>query len=45
VGPPEQQDLTVVRRVGESYDTTVDTRCRYVHLLGQYGFGRTPPRA
>jgi len=45
VGPPDQQDLTVVRRVGETYETTVDTRCRYVHLLGQYGFGRTPPRA
>src|SRR4051812_17387940 len=45
VGPPDQQDLTVVRRSGEGYETTVDTRCRYVHLLGQYGFGKTPPRA
>lgn len=45
VGPADQQDLTVVRRTGEGYETTVDTRCRYVHLLGQYGFGKTPPRA
>lgn len=45
VGPPDQQDLTVVRRTGDTYETTTDTRCRYVHLLGQYGFGSTPPRA
>ena len=45
VGPPEQQALTVVRRTGDSYETAIDTRCRYVHLLGRYGFGHTPPKA
>lgn len=45
VGPPEQQELAVVRRTGDSYTTTPDTRCRYVNLLGRYGFGRTPPLA
>ncbi|HEY4186309.1 MAG TPA: protein-L-isoaspartate(D-aspartate) O-methyltransferase [Polyangia bacterium] len=45
VGPPEEQQLVVVRRTGDSYETTFDTRCRYVNLLGQYGFGRTPPLA
>ena len=45
VGGPDEQQLARVRRTGESYDTTFDTRCRYVNLLGRYGFGRTPPLA
>ena len=45
VGPPDDQQLTLVRRVGDSYTTTLDTKCRYVNLLGRYGFGRTPPLA
>ena len=45
VGGPEEQQLALVRRTGESYETTFDTRCRYVNLLGRYGFGRTPPLA
>ncbi len=45
VGPPEEQQLVLVRRKGEAYETTYDTRCRYVNLLGQYGVGRTPPIA
>ena len=45
VGPPEDQQLTVVRRVGDSYTTELDTKCRYVNLLGRYGFGQTPPVA
>ena len=45
VGGPDEQQLARVRRAGESYETTFDTRCRYVNLLGRYGFGRTPPLA
>jgi protein-L-isoaspartate(D-aspartate) O-methyltransferase len=45
VGEPEEQELALIRRHGESYFTTYDTRCRYVDLLGRYGFGRTPPLA
>ena len=45
VGEGDQQQLAVVRRVGDSYAMTTDTKCRYVDLLGRYGFGRTPPLA
>lgn len=45
VGQGDQQQLAVVRRQGDSYSMTTDTRCRYVDLLGRYGFGRTPPLA
>ncbi len=45
VGESDQQQLAVVRRQGDSYSTTPDTRCRYVDLRGRYGFGGTPPRA
>ena len=45
VGEPEEQELAIIRRRGETYSTTHDTRCRYVDLLGRYGFGRTPPLA
>jgi protein-L-isoaspartate(D-aspartate) O-methyltransferase len=45
VGPPEEQTLVLVRRVGERYETTYDTKCRYVELLGRYGVGSEPPAA
>jgi protein-L-isoaspartate(D-aspartate) O-methyltransferase len=45
VGPPEEQTLVLVRRVGDGYETTPDTRCRYVELRGRYGVGSEPPSA
>jgi protein-L-isoaspartate(D-aspartate) O-methyltransferase len=45
IGAPEEQELAVIRRQGDSYSTTFDTRCRYVDLMGRYGFGGTPPLA
>jgi protein-L-isoaspartate(D-aspartate) O-methyltransferase len=45
VGEGDQQQLAVVRRKGDSYSMTNDTKCRYVDLLGRYGFGGTPPLA
>jgi protein-L-isoaspartate(D-aspartate) O-methyltransferase len=45
VGPPDQQELAVVRREGDHYLTTHDTRCRYVDLLGRFGVGSDTPLA
>lgn len=45
VGPPQEQELAVVRRRGDGYETAYDTRCRYVDLLGRFGVGGTPPAA
>jgi protein-L-isoaspartate(D-aspartate) O-methyltransferase len=45
VGPPDQQELAVVRREGDHYVTTHDTRCRYVDLLGRFGVGSDVPVA
>ena len=45
VGPPHEQELAVVRRRGDGYETAYDTRCRYVDLLGRFGVGGTPPAA
>jgi protein-L-isoaspartate(D-aspartate) O-methyltransferase len=45
VGPPDQQELAVVRREGDHYVTTHDTRCRYVDLLGRFGVGGDVPAA
>jgi len=45
VGPPEQQELAVVRREGDHYHTSYDTRCRYVDLLGRFGVGSDTPAA
>lgn len=45
VGQGEQQQIAVVRREGNSYSLTPDTKCRYVDLLGRYGFGGSPPAA
>ncbi len=45
VGAGDQQRLALVRRRGDSYVMTEDTKCRYVDLLGRYGFGGTAPIA
>jgi protein-L-isoaspartate(D-aspartate) O-methyltransferase len=45
IGPTQEQELALVRRVGDQYQTSYDTRCRYVDLLGRFGFGGTPPAA
>src|SRR5450432_3894302 len=45
VGARDEQTLSVVRRVGDAYETTSDTRCRYVDLVGRFGVGATPPAA
>jgi protein-L-isoaspartate(D-aspartate) O-methyltransferase len=45
VGSGEDQVLTRVRRTGHEFETILDTRCRYVDLVGRYGVGREPPRA
>ena len=45
IGPTQEQELALVRRVGDQYQTSYDTRCRYVDLLGRFGFGGTPPVA
>ena len=45
VGPPLEQELVLIHRVGDRYETSSDTRCRYVDLQGRYGFGGSPPEA
>ncbi len=45
VGGPEEQELAVVRREGDHYVTSYDTRCRYVDLLGRFGVGGGQPAA
>jgi protein-L-isoaspartate(D-aspartate) O-methyltransferase len=45
VGPPEEQELAVVRRQGDHYVTSYDTRCRYVDLQGRFGVGGGQPAA
>ena len=45
VGRPEEQELAVVRREGDHYITSYDTRCRYVDLLGRFGVGGAVPAA
>ena len=45
VGGPEEQELAVVRREGDHYATSYDTRCRYVDLLGRFGVGGGAPAA
>ncbi len=45
VGSPEEQTLVVVHRVGDRYETTSDTKCRYVELRGRYGVGSESPSA
>ncbi len=45
VGGPEDQELAVIRRIGDDYETSYDTRCRYVDLLGRFGVGGGAPAA
>jgi protein-L-isoaspartate(D-aspartate) O-methyltransferase len=47
VGPREGQVLQVVERTDEgTHTSTFDTPCRFVDLIGRYGWGGTgPPRA
>jgi protein-L-isoaspartate(D-aspartate) O-methyltransferase len=45
VGSPDEQVLALVRRTGDHYETTYDTRCRYVDLLGRFGVGSAVPSA
>jgi protein-L-isoaspartate(D-aspartate) O-methyltransferase len=45
VGTHDDQVLSVVRRTGDRYETFLDTRCRYVDLVGRFGVGANPPRA
>jgi len=45
VGGPEEQELAVVRREGDHYETAYDTRCRYVDLQGRFGVGGGQPIA
>jgi protein-L-isoaspartate(D-aspartate) O-methyltransferase len=39
------QVLTCIRRSGDDYQITEDTRCRYVDLVGRYGVGGHQPQA
>jgi protein-L-isoaspartate(D-aspartate) O-methyltransferase len=45
IGPAQEQALALIRRVGDRYEISYDTACRYVDLLGRFGFGGTPPAA
>src|SRR5882757_9672570 len=45
IGPPQEQELALIRRHGDAYETSYDTRCRYVDLQGRFGFGSSPPEA
>ena len=45
VGGTEKQELAIVRREGDHYVTSHDTRCRYVDLLGRFGVGGAMPAA
>ena len=45
VGGTEEQELAIVRREGDHYVTSHDTRCRYVDLLGRFGVGGAMPAA
>jgi protein-L-isoaspartate(D-aspartate) O-methyltransferase len=45
VGGPDEQELAVVRREGDHYVTSYDTRCRYVDLQGRFGVGGGQPAA
>ncbi len=45
VGGPQEQELAVVRRVGDDYRTSFETRCRYVDLRGRFGVGGGAPAA
>jgi protein-L-isoaspartate(D-aspartate) O-methyltransferase len=43
VGPRDQQRLAVITRDGDGYATRYDTECRFVDLVGRYGWGGEGP--
>jgi protein-L-isoaspartate(D-aspartate) O-methyltransferase len=45
LGGPEEQTLALIRRAGDEFTTSYDTRCRYVDLLGRFGVGGGAPAA
>ncbi|HEY4392420.1 MAG TPA: protein-L-isoaspartate(D-aspartate) O-methyltransferase [Polyangia bacterium] len=45
LGGPEEQTLALIRRQGDAFTTSYDTRCRYVDLLGRFGVGGGAPAA
>jgi len=45
LGSPEEQTLALVRRTGDEFAISYDTRCRYVDLLGRFGVGGGAPAA
>jgi protein-L-isoaspartate(D-aspartate) O-methyltransferase len=45
IGPPHEQELALIRRHGDDYETSYDTRCRYVDLQGRFGAGGSLPEA
>jgi len=45
LGGPEEQTLALVRRTGDDFAISYDTRCRYVDLLGRFGVGGGAPAA
>jgi protein-L-isoaspartate(D-aspartate) O-methyltransferase len=45
VGEREDQKLLRVRRSGGEYETETDIACRFVDLVGRYGWGGQPPEA
>jgi protein-L-isoaspartate(D-aspartate) O-methyltransferase len=45
LGVPEEQTLALIRRTGDDFAISYDTRCRYVDLLGRFGVGGGAPAA
>jgi protein-L-isoaspartate(D-aspartate) O-methyltransferase len=45
VGEREEQRLLRIVRQGDRFETDVDTPCRFVDLVGRYGWGGRPPEA
>jgi protein-L-isoaspartate(D-aspartate) O-methyltransferase len=45
LGGTEEQTLALVRRTGDDFTISYDTRCRYVDLLGRFGVGGGAPAA
>jgi protein-L-isoaspartate(D-aspartate) O-methyltransferase len=45
LGGTEEQTLALVRRAGDDFTISYDTRCRYVDLLGRFGVGGGAPAA
>jgi len=45
LGGTDEQTLALVRRTGDDFTISYDTRCRYVDLLGRFGVGGGAPAA